>query len=196
MPKFSGEEREAIAQSLLKEGERLFCAFGLKKVTVDELARAASIAKGSFYAFYSSKEALYFSIISHNQQDMWLRMAKFLKKNAALPPRQLMKATIGFVFGIMGEYPLVQKTDSEIMAILLRKLPKSATGTHTDEDAAALQMLEGFGVRFTQPIQIVAKAFQALYSVTVFLQREDAKTRDKVLDVMTDGLVQQLVEAE
>ena len=52
MPKFSDSEKERIRQKLMREGERLFAAYGIKKVSIDEIVKAAGIAKGSFYTFY------------------------------------------------------------------------------------------------------------------------------------------------
>ena len=56
---FTGEERERITARLLDTAERLFAAQGLKKTSLEELATPAGIAKGSFYAFFDSKETLY-----------------------------------------------------------------------------------------------------------------------------------------
>ena len=46
MPRFSAGEREIIRQRLMREGERLFAAFGVKKVTVDEIVRATGANYG------------------------------------------------------------------------------------------------------------------------------------------------------
>ncbi|TDD34935.1 TetR/AcrR family transcriptional regulator [Saccharopolyspora elongata] len=56
---FTEEERERIAERLLDAAEQLFAAQGLKKTSLEELSAAAGIAKGSFYAFFDSKETLY-----------------------------------------------------------------------------------------------------------------------------------------
>lgn len=47
MPRFSEREKERIRSKLYAEGERLFTAHGIKKVTIDDLAEAAGIAKAS-----------------------------------------------------------------------------------------------------------------------------------------------------
>jgi hypothetical protein len=51
-----------------------------------------------------------------------------------------------------------------------------------------------YGVRFTQPIDVVTKAFQALYGVIVLLEKEDEGLRWQVLTVMMNGLINELVE--
>lgn len=194
MPRFSEPERAAISAALQKQGERLFCEYGLRKVPVEELARAAGIAKGSFYAFYASKEELYFDILARCQRDMWGRMAAFLDENAALPPRELAEASIAFVFAIIGEYPLIRRTDSETMVILMRKLPGDVTGHHLEEDTQAVEMLARYGVRFTMPAPVVAKTFQALYGMVMMLAETPDELSGQVLDIMIRALVNELVE--
>lgn len=194
MPKFSDTEREAIAAALLQKGEQLFCEYGLRKVTVEEITKAAGIAKGSFYAFYASKEELYFAILARCQQDMWGRMEAFLDENTALPPRALLKKAIAFIFQIIGEYPLIRRTDSETMVQLLRKLPGEVTAHHLDEDAQAVALFARHQVVFTRPIPVVAKAFQALYGVVVMMADTEDELSAQVLDIMISGMVNELVE--
>ena len=45
LPRFTEQEKEIINSKLLIEGEKLFSLYGLKKVTVDDLAAAVNISK-------------------------------------------------------------------------------------------------------------------------------------------------------
>ncbi|QAA76162.1 MAG: Transcriptional regulator, AcrR family [Candidatus Bipolaricaulis sibiricus] len=56
-------ERQAVRARLLRAGRELFARYGLKKTTVEELAQAAGVAKGTFYLFFPSKEALYGQVL-------------------------------------------------------------------------------------------------------------------------------------
>lgn len=194
MPKFTAHERQVIAEKIVAVAEELFCEYGLKKVTIEEIAKASAIAKGSFYAFFPSKEELYFSILVDCQKKMWLQMEVYLAENQQLAPRDLVKKTLLFMFELMDQYPLIQNTDSETMALLLRKLPPEAVEAHSGEDAAALQLFEPYGIRFTQPIDVVTKVFQALYGARVMIENEEKQMLDQVISVMCEGLVNQLVE--
>ncbi len=60
---FTTEQREEIRQNLLRLGRRLFTRYGLDKTTVEELAQGAGIAKGTFYHFFPSKEALFAEVL-------------------------------------------------------------------------------------------------------------------------------------
>ncbi len=60
---FTEEERLRIRGKLVTHGRELFTKFGLEKTRVEELAREAGIAKGTFYRFFPSKEALFAEIL-------------------------------------------------------------------------------------------------------------------------------------
>ncbi len=64
MPRAFTEERKAeLRRKLLDLGKAAFTRYGLEKTTVGELARAAGIAKGTFYHFFPSKEALFAEVL-------------------------------------------------------------------------------------------------------------------------------------
>ncbi|MCK7480278.1 MAG: TetR/AcrR family transcriptional regulator [Candidatus Moduliflexus flocculans] len=56
---FSGREREAIRRRLRSAALDALGRGGPAAASVAELAKAADIAKGSFYAFYPTKEHLF-----------------------------------------------------------------------------------------------------------------------------------------
>ena len=60
---FSGQERTLIDQRLRAAAAECLERYGVRKTTVDELVRRAGIPKGTFYLFYPSKEALFFSLL-------------------------------------------------------------------------------------------------------------------------------------
>jgi len=69
MPRpFSDHEKDLIRHDLLQQGYKLFAAYGLKKTSVEELARAAGISKGAFYLFYDSKEALFMDVVEEAER--------------------------------------------------------------------------------------------------------------------------------
>ncbi|MGW5688708.1 TetR/AcrR family transcriptional regulator [Nonomuraea sp. NPDC003754] len=57
---FTEEERRRIAERLLDTATHLFATQGLRKTSLEELTAPAGIAKTSLYAFFDSKEDLYF----------------------------------------------------------------------------------------------------------------------------------------
>ena len=56
MPKtFTDKEREYIKKRLMEEAQDCLRLYGIRKTTVDELVKRASIPKGTFYLFSTRK---------------------------------------------------------------------------------------------------------------------------------------------
>lgn len=67
---FRENEKEMIKSNLLEKGRALFSKNGLKKTSIEELTESVGIARGSFYAFYGSKEELYFEILESEEKQI------------------------------------------------------------------------------------------------------------------------------
>ena len=96
MPKFSESERAIIQEKLLTKGEQLFIRHGLKKVTVDELIDGVGISKGSFYAFYKSKEHLYMELLFCMSSKVIAATQEFLRTNSSIKKMELVKKMVAW----------------------------------------------------------------------------------------------------
>lgn len=196
MPKFSDTEKEMIRQKLMQEGERLFTTFGLKKVSIDEIVRAAGIAKGSFYSFYTNKEHLYMDIAANLQEKMWLEMEEFLEKNRSLPPRELCKQCFLWMFQELECYPMLRQANSETAEYLYRKLPPEVIAAHTQDDGHELEKLAEYGVHFTCGIEIATKTLQTLAVSFLNLQQDSTKDQLTIMEIILDGVLKEIVSDE
>jgi AcrR family transcriptional regulator len=57
------EPKETVRDRILASAEDLFWRYGIKKVTVDEIALAADVGKGTVYLHFDSKEEIAVAII-------------------------------------------------------------------------------------------------------------------------------------
>jgi AcrR family transcriptional regulator len=81
MPKAFGEaERDRIRSALQTAGLTRFERAGLRAARIDDICRDVGIAKGSFYAFFDSKEDLFMSVVEGreqvHQEDMYTFLAE------------------------------------------------------------------------------------------------------------------------
>lgn len=196
MPRFTELERERIRQKLMVEGERLFTSFGIKKVSVDEIVRAAGIAKGTFYAFYPSKEHLYMEIAGNQQRRMWREMDAFLNENRSLPPRELCKQCFLWMFRELQRYPMLKKADRETADSLYRKLPPEVIAAHTEDDSGELLRLQEYGVHFTCGLEIATKTLQTLAIGFLTLQQDEAADQQTVMALILDGVLKEIIQDE
>jgi AcrR family transcriptional regulator len=71
MPRaFTPSEKAAIRSALFERGRGLFARHGLRQTSIQQLTRAVGIAQGSFYAFYPSKEDLFFEILEEEEREL------------------------------------------------------------------------------------------------------------------------------
>lgn len=192
MPRFSEQEKEIINKKLLLEGERLFTMYGLKKVTVDDLVAAVNISKGSFYAFYPSKEHLYIEINFRLQDKIFLEIKEAIcsmqfPNQITLTKEVIMQALNGFISS-----PILSQFDFTIMDYLQRKLPAEIFDNHVQSDIRLFEMLEELGVKFVLPHSVIVKS---LYSVLACLDYYKAdKDFPMIQNLLIDGIVNQSIK--
>lgn len=103
---FSPKNKDQIRQNLLQKGREYFIKYGLKKTSVDELAKAVGIAKGSFYKFFDSKEALFFAI--HEESERKLRADLMQKLEGTKGTADKLRLFLKSAFLILGDDPLMR----------------------------------------------------------------------------------------
>ncbi|VHV41487.1 transcriptional regulator [Clostridioides difficile] len=174
MPRFTEQEKEIINSKLLIEGEKLFSLHGLKKVTVDDLAAAVNISKGSFYAFYPSKEHLYVEINFRLQKELFTSI----------------ETTMLSLTGVITS-PILSQIDLSLMDYLQRKISSDIFENHMYSDIRILEILEGLGVVFLVPHTVIIKS---LYSVLSCLEQfKEDEELNMVQNLLVNGIIQQVV---
>jgi len=194
MPKFSDSERAIIHEKLLTEGERLFIRHGLRKVTVDDLVNCTGIAKGSFYAFYKSKEHLYAEILFSIQNKVLAGTEIFLKENSSLNPKELIIELITWSYDEIEKYPMMLQHDYELWVYLVRKLPKDVLDRYSDLNIQVAKLLAEHGVKFKYETDIVVGVFQALSVVYDSMMVKNEMSNNAVMDILVNGIVNEIVE--
>lgn len=190
MPRFTDIERETISKALLEEGQRLFDIHGLKKVTVDDLTEAVNISKGSFYAFYQSKEHLFAVINFKLQEQLHAEMKQYLDENKSLAPKELATVLLHHFFKRAMEYPILPKIDVAVICHLQRKLPAKIFEEHTLDDKAFVNILSDYGITFRQNTLLIAKSLQILYGCACAMIGDS--DLDAVMNILMEGIVNQV----
>lgn len=191
MPRFTEQEKEIINNKLLIEGEKLFALHGLKKVTVDDLVAAVNISKGSFYAFYPSKEHLYIEINFRLQEELFANIETTVKGKKYDSYRDLTKDVIMLSLTGLITSPILSQIDLSLMDYLQRKLSPNIFESHMHSDIRILEMLEDLGVIFTVPHTVIIKS---LYSVLSCLEQfKEDEELSTIQNLLVNGIVQQVV---
>lgn len=193
MPRYSKAEKEAVAQKLLQEGQRLFAAHGLKKVTIDDLAEASGMAKATFYTFYENKEYLFLDIVQGIQQKIFADVTILLENNVRLPARERVKQVFATMAGLATHYPVLSQINSQTLELLARRVSGERLAEYTRQNVDAARSLHEHGITFTCSVETASFTFQALYQSWLFLCENSGGRQDEVMELMLDGILHRLL---
>jgi AcrR family transcriptional regulator len=141
MPKaFSDQEKEIIGNRLLENGHRLFSAFGLKKTSVEEIALASGISKGSFYSFYGSKEALFMDVVERVEIDIRQQILAVVDQPGPSARARLF-AVLKKAFSLFLESSILQFFTGSDFDQLFRRIPADKIQKHFANDMLFIQGL-------------------------------------------------------
>lgn len=193
MPRFGEQEKIRIKQCLLEEGERLFTAYGLKKVTIDDIVKAVNIAKASFYKFYESKEYLFLDIVQKAQKEIFEALEGVLVESKAQPDGERVKLVFFSMSVLVKKYPLLTSINKETVEIIARKVSPWRLEEYNKQGFDAVKIMEEQGIHFKHDTQVISQLFQSLYQSWITLQGQPIEMQEQVINIMLDGIIQQII---
>ena len=134
---FSDEEKGAVRTAIMDAGFERFRTQGVRAARIEDICRDAGIAKGTFYAFFPSKEELFMSIGEAREGQHRADMLEYLDSSTG------HKAVDGFFDMLMEKI----ETDPVLHVVrvhgelphLLRKLPPERIGANQAGDLRFLR---------------------------------------------------------
>lgn len=196
MPKcYSEEERSQIIKRLKEEAAKCLNQYGIRRTTVDELVKRAKIPKGTFYLFYSSKEALLFDVILEFHEQIEQHMMKSLSSlNAETLTSHQLTDAIFQVFKAAEEMPILKMIQSDEIKILARKLPPETLKAHLNHDHSVLeQIFAELPVNPDIETSVYSAAFRNIYFATLHKNELGEQHYDEALWLLINGVVLQML---
>lgn len=86
---FNEENKELIQQKMLDNGFELIKKYGVKRMTVAEIAKASGLAKGTFYTFFPSKEEFVYQIILKRRDMVKTKYIELIEKYGQIGRKEL-----------------------------------------------------------------------------------------------------------
>lgn len=199
MPKgFTDRDKERIRKELLRKGQVHFTRYGLKKTSVDELARTVGIAKGSFYKFFPSKETLLMAI--HEESEQKLRHDLMRKLDGVRDPSDKLRTFLKDSFAVMEKDPLLvtvlRKGSLDGLSDFIVSQPYEEHYRHNIVFMVELvRTWQGEGVIKPLDPEVVSNLIGSAFFI--FLQRETLgePMYTKVTDMLVEALVGYLTPA-
>ena len=99
-------------QKLLEKGLAVVMEQGLRKVSVDEITKAAGMAKGTFYHHFTSKEAYLCEVIKFGHEQIYVKAEPLIMND--FNPRDFLKKI--FFLPELGFFIKYEREISELMS--------------------------------------------------------------------------------
>lgn len=117
----SAESKLERRQRLLLEAELLFSSKDFNKVSMDEIAKAAGLAKGTVYLYFDTKEAVFLELVSI-KLETWATEMNAALKVAGGDPYRLASA----VANTLEEQPMLVRLLAVLHPILEQNIEEQA----------------------------------------------------------------------
>ncbi|MBN2655611.1 MAG: TetR/AcrR family transcriptional regulator [Spirochaetales bacterium] len=199
MPRgFTDQEKQNIHNRLLETGKEAFGLYGIKKTSVEDLARKAGISKGAFYQFFSSKEELYFAIMRHYETVQHERMYDLLSKNSDNARVQL-KIVITSIMDQVDKDPFTRKilSGDEFEYLWQKFTPEQLqTAMEADVDFASklVETWKEKGKLKVEDPKLVTGVFRALFFLYLHKRDIGEEVFPSVVDLLLESSIEKLIE--
>ena len=188
---FSEEQNEILRRDLICEARRCGVSIGMRKTSVEQLADAVGISKGSFYKFFPSKELLFFAVLEDIHTECFAAAQASLQETAALSPADRAAEAILAACRWLSETRALVFVENDA-EFLLRRLPDEVKTAHYHDDETHIRaLLESSGLRPRGGIALAAAAIRGLI-LTVSHQEQIGELYPQVLDILVRGTCREL----
>ncbi len=192
---FTPNEKDLVRSKLLDAAERFLATTGLRKTTVDELARAAGISKGAFYLFFESKELLFLDALEREQAR--IHEAILARVAGAASKRQGFTAAVMEMYRGFVAKPWLLALAGEDYELLLRRIPPERIAAHIELDDASTRRLqalmgEGLGI---EP-ELLSAALRMLFLGVLHRREVGEELADRAFELTVQALAEKVFVEE
>ena len=79
------QEKKLQRKRLLDKGKEIALSIGIRKISIDDITKAAGMAKGTFYKHFDSKEKFIYEVIMEFYQQIFIKSEQLIKQETDLP---------------------------------------------------------------------------------------------------------------
>ncbi|MBB6453169.1 AcrR family transcriptional regulator [Salirhabdus euzebyi] len=188
---FNEQERQTIYKKLSEEGKKLFSVFGVKKTSIAQLTKAAGIAQGTFYQFFSSKEKLFFAIMEEEEAEIKEKI--LVKVSEERMTRQAFKEMLLYSIELIDEKPIIKSLfQGEDIEQLMRKLPPEKIQQHIQEDEWVLSPLlrkwQENGILIDKDPEVITGVIRGFFMMLLHKKEIGEEVYHEAVDLLAESL--------
>jgi AcrR family transcriptional regulator len=199
MPRgFTDQERQIIQARLIKTGKDSFGQFGIRKTSVEDLARLSGISKGAFYQFFSSKEDLYFAVLRSYETEQHNNMFTILSQETD-DERALLKSVMKEIMHQVDNDPFVRRLlgKDEFQYLWQKFTPEQLENAMDADIDFASQLVETWRQKGKLKVdnpQLVTGVFRALFFLLLHKEDIGVDIFPGVMDLLLESSIERLID--
>ena len=155
---------DIIKEDILKEARKLFQQFGLRKTTMEDIAKAMGKGKSTLYYYYCSKEEIFDAVVLMEIGEVFNCVKQAVEK--AVSAEDKLKAfTLTKIKAVQKRYNLCKLVNGEMQENL-----RCMKHLHTEYDIQETRLVKEiltFGVKNGEFTKLISKELDILPSVMV-----------------------------
>ena len=188
---FTENQNETIRRDLIREARRCGVTIGMRKASVEQLADAVGISKGSFYKFFPSKELLFFAVLENIHTECFDAAQASLQETAMLSPAERAAEAILAACRWLSETQALVFVENDAEFLLRRLSDEVKTSYYHDDETHIRALLADSGLHPKGGIALAAAAIRGLI-LTVSHQEQIGELYPQVLDILVRGVCKEL----
>lgn len=189
MPRiFSDADRSALRQALIDAGRESFLRFGLRKTSVEQLARGVGIAKGTFYGFFDGKEDLCTTIFEQEEERRYEELEALLTRSEG--PRATLRSLMRYALDFVRRDSLITALrESGELAQVLRGANEQRWSEHFRHDADFVREVLEACRRSGGACDIDPEVATGVFRAVTTLGFHEAEIGEDVFEAVTERIV-------
>ncbi len=199
MPRgFTEQEKLNIRARLIKGGRKAFGIYGIRKTSLEDLARQAGISKGAFYHFFDSKEDLYFSVIREYEKAQHGKIYELVSGDRGNEKELLKKVFLEIIRQVDSD-PFVKRllAKDEFDYLWQKFTPEQLEEAMTADFDFAEQLIENWRKKGKLLIDVPKLVTGVFRSIVFLFLHKDEIGKDSfpaVIELMLDSSLDRLIK--
>ncbi len=155
---------DTIREEILKEARNLFQQFGLKKTTMEDIARSIGKGKSTLYYYYSNKEEIFDAVILKEMEEVFISV-KLAVEKAETAEEKLKAFSITKIKAILKKGNLYKMVKGEMQDNAY--CTKHLHSVYDIQEISLVKSILSFGIRNGEFSKQIRKDLDLLPSVIV-----------------------------
>ncbi len=186
------QEKQSQKHKLHEKGKELLFSYGVKKTSIEDITKAAGMAKGTFYQHFDSKEEFFLEILTQFHAAWFNQAEHYLSQQSSEPLNERVRSYIRMCFH-SNEFLSIFKYHDEIEGMLLDLQARSnpAIGDLIEMEHQAYEKLLNMFHLDTQKIKpgVVHNYIHAMYFGIANKSMMECDCLEDTFEALLNGLI-------